>query len=45
MRKKQASFDVLQNFLPDNTYAYIVPFIEQYTIHLTITKDRKTDIR
>jgi len=41
MRKKQASFDVLQNFLPDNTYAYIVPFIEQYTIHLTITKDRK----
>jgi hypothetical protein len=31
----------LQNFLPDNTYAYIVPFIEQYTIHLTITKDRK----
>ena len=41
MRKKQASFDVLQNFLPDNTYTYIVPFIEQYTIHLTITKDRK----
>ena len=41
MRKKQASFDVLQNFLPQNTYTYIVPFIEQYTIHLTITKDRK----
>lgn len=33
---------MLQQFLPPDTFQLVVPYFKQYTIHLTLTRDRKT---
>ena len=42
MAKQEAPIDQLQNFLPPNTYDAVVHYLQQYQVHLTVAKERKT---
>lgn len=42
MRKLETSLYQLQHFLPPNTFPMVAHYFRRYTIHLTLTKERKT---
>lgn len=42
MAKQEAPIDQLQNFLPPNTYDAVMHYLQQYQVHLTVAKERKT---
>lgn len=42
MSKKETSLYQLQYFLPPNTFPMVAPYFRRYTIHLTLTRERKT---
>lgn len=42
MSKKETSLYQLQHFLPADTFHMVAPYFKDYTIHLTLTRDRKT---
>jgi SprT protein len=42
MPKQKVAFNVLQNYLPPNTFTDVMEYITQHKIHLTISKDRQT---
>jgi SprT protein len=42
MAKQKVGFEVLSTYLPNNTFNYVMEYITQYKIHLTISKDRQS---
>ncbi len=42
MPKKDVPIAQLQDFLPDGVYGPVLQYLNQYKVHLTITKERKT---
>lgn len=42
MKKHEASISFLEQFLPEGSFADVAPFFTTHTIHLTITRDRKS---
>lgn len=42
MSKKEAPLNSLNDFLPENTFGLIEPFLLHYKVHLTITRSRTT---
>ena len=42
MRKKETPLHQLQQYLPPDTFQMVAPYFNKYTIHLTLTRDRKT---
>lgn len=42
MPKKEVSIDHLQNYLPSNTADAVTNYLQQYKVHLTIAKERKS---
>ncbi len=42
MPKKDVPIAQLQDFLPDGVYAAVLQYLNQYKVHLTITKERKS---
>ena len=42
MRKQEKSINFLEQFLPANTFEQVAPFFRDYTIHLTVTHERKS---
>lgn len=42
MSKKETSLDVLIRFLPEGCFDLITPYFKQYTIHLTLTRERRS---
>jgi SprT protein len=42
MKKKEASFGLLQQFLPEGAYEQVAPFFQKYSVHLTLTRERKS---
>ena len=42
MKKQETSIRVLEQFLPPNTFEQIAPYFRLYTIHLTLTHERKS---
>ena len=42
MPKKEAPIQHLQNYLPTGTYNAVLNYLQQFRVHLTIAKERKT---
>ncbi len=42
MKKQETSIHLLQRFLPGGTFDLVVPYFQSHTIHLTLTRERKT---
>jgi len=42
MPKKDVPINTLERFLPDNTYAPVLAYLNQYKVHLTVTRERKS---
>jgi hypothetical protein len=42
MSKTETPIRALARFLPPDTFPYVAPFFQQYAIHLTLTRERKT---
>ena len=42
MPKKEVPLDHLQQYLPDRTLEPVLQFLQQYQVHLTIAKERKS---
>ena len=42
MPKNQAPISVLQDFLPPNTYEPVLAYLQQYHVHLTVARERKS---
>ena len=42
MPKKETPLHFLQQFIPEGSYELLQPFFETHTIHLTLTRERKT---
>ncbi len=42
MPKKEAPLPLLQHYLPPDTYAGVASYLNQFKVHLTITKERKS---
>jgi hypothetical protein len=42
MAKKEAPIDHLQNFLPPGTYEAVLHYLQQYKVHLTVARERKS---
>ncbi|HYM95054.1 MAG TPA: SprT-like domain-containing protein [Chitinophagaceae bacterium] len=42
MSRKESPIHHLQNYLPPGTYAAVLSFLQQYKVHLTIAKERKS---
>jgi hypothetical protein len=42
MAKKEAPFSSLQPFIPEGSLPLVLEYIQQYKVHLTITRERKT---
>jgi len=40
--KKEHPFAALAQFLPEGTYDQVIPYFREHTIHLTLTKERKS---
>ncbi|MEO7313354.1 MAG: SprT-like domain-containing protein [Chitinophagaceae bacterium] len=37
-------FDALRQYLPDNSFEWVMPLIERHKVHLTITRERQTKL-
>lgn len=42
MPKKDVPINTLERFLPDNTYTPVLAYLNQYKVHLTVTRERKS---
>ena len=42
MPKKESPIAALTRFLPPGTFSFIAPFFQQHTIHLTLTRHRRS---
>jgi len=42
MSKKEAPLNSLQSFLPPNTYEPVLAYLQQYKVHLTVARERKS---
>ncbi len=42
MAKKEAPIDLLKNYLPPNTFEAVLSYLQQYHVHLTIARERKS---
>ena len=42
MPKKEAHISALQDFLPPNTYEPVLSYLQQYRVHLTVARERKS---
>jgi hypothetical protein len=42
MPKKEVPIGTLQDYLPPGTYEYVLDYLRQYKVHLTVAKERKT---
>ncbi len=42
MAKKETPINYLQQFLPDGTYEPVLQYLQQYHVHLTVAKERKS---
>lgn len=42
MKKNETPLYQLQQFLPPDTFQMVAPYFKKYTIHLTLTRERKT---
>lgn len=42
MPKKEAHISALQNFLPPNTYDPVLAYLQQFHVHLTVARERKS---
>lgn len=42
MSKKEAPLNSLQSFLPPNTYEPVAAYLQQYKVHLTVARERKS---
>jgi SprT protein len=42
MKKQETSINLLANFLPPNTFSMVAPYFQTHTIHLNLTRERKT---
>ena len=42
MSKKEAPLNSLQSFLPPHTYEPVVAYLQQYKVHLTVARERKS---
>jgi predicted SprT family Zn-dependent metalloprotease len=42
MAKKEAPISTLQDYLPPDTFAPVVAMLEQYKVHLTVARERKS---
>jgi hypothetical protein len=42
MSKKEAPITQLQNFLPAGTYEGVLEYLQQYHVHLTVARERKS---
>lgn len=42
MPKKEAHISTLQDFLPPNTYEPVLAYLQQYHVHLTVARERKS---
>ena len=42
MSKKEAPISALQTYLPPNTYEPVLQYLQQYQVHLTVARERKT---
>jgi hypothetical protein len=40
--KKETSIRLLEQFLPPNTFHLVAPYFQEYTVHLTLTHERKS---
>lgn len=40
--KTEKPFSLLENFLPPNTYPQVIEYFRHHTIHLTLTRERKS---
>lgn len=40
--KREQPFAELTRFLPANTYEHVIPYFREHTIHLTLTRERKS---
>ena len=42
MKKIETPLKLLENFLPADTFEMVLPYFTNYTVHLTLTRERKT---
>ena len=42
MSKKQAPISALQQYLPPNTYEPVLHYLQHYTVHLTVARERNS---
>src|SRR6478672_8773980 len=42
MAKKEAPISQLEHFLPDGTYQAVFQYLNQYHVHLTVARERKS---
>ncbi|RYD55684.1 MAG: hypothetical protein EOP56_15310 [Sphingobacteriales bacterium] len=42
MKKQETSIRVLEHFLPKGTFDLVAPYFQDHTIHLTLTRERKS---
>ncbi|HXS37742.1 MAG TPA: SprT-like domain-containing protein [Flavipsychrobacter sp.] len=42
MKKQETSINLLEQFLPPDTFEQVAPFFKSHTIHLTLTHERKS---
>jgi hypothetical protein len=42
MAKKEAPLSRLQDFLPEKTYEPVLSYLQQYQVHLTVARERKS---
>lgn len=42
MAKKEAPISTLQDYLPEGTYEPVLAYLQQYKVHLTVTRERKS---
>lgn len=42
MKKKETSIYLLQRFIPKGAFAFVSPYFQNHTIHLTLTRERKS---
>ena len=42
MPKKEAHISILQDYLPDGTYEPVLAYLQQFHVHLTVARERKS---
>jgi SprT protein len=42
MPKKESPLHQLRNYLPDGTFEYVILYLNEYKVHLTVSRERKS---